>query len=89
MWSDWLTEEAMAKYGEYGYYSMDITLKNGKSLPAGSRVIAINTNNCDTNNFAIWGEREDPGHQFAWLEEQLLDIEAAGGLAIVVGHYTP
>lgn len=89
MWSDWLTEDAVAKYGEFGYYSMDITLKNGKSLPPGSRVIAYNTNSCDLYNYAIWGEREDPGHQFAWLEQQLLDIEAAGGLAILMGHYDP
>jgi len=69
MWSDWLTEEAVAKYGEYGYYSMEIQLRNGKSVPAGSRIIAYNTNVCDLNNFAILGEREDPGHQIAWLEQ--------------------
>ena len=62
-WSDWLGEEAKAKYGEYGYYSKDIsTLKNGKSLPQGSRLIAYNTNTCDALNFNAWGERHDPGH---------------------------
>ena len=89
MWTDWLTEEALAKYGEYGYYSTEISLKNGKTLPTGSRLIAINTNTCDLNNFEIWGDREDPAHQFAWLEQQLLEVEAAGGLAIMMAHYTP
>lgn len=46
-WSDWLGEEATSKYGEYGYYSMDLELKSGKELPAGSKVIAYNTNSCD------------------------------------------
>lgn len=69
-WREWLTDEVADKYGEYGYYSKDIsTLKNGKTLPAGSRLIAYNTNSCDALNFNVWGERHDPGHQFAWLEE--------------------
>ena len=61
-WSDWLDEEALSKFGEYGYYSMDLKFKNGKSLPSGSRLIAYNTNVCDSNNFYILGERSDPGH---------------------------
>lgn len=88
-WSDWLGEEATSKYGEYGYYSMDLKLKSGKELPAGSKVIAYNTNSCDQLNFFVWGERQDPGNQFAWLEQQLLEIEAQDGLAIMIGHYTP
>jgi len=36
---------------------MDLTLKNGKNVPAGSRVIAYNTNMCDPLNFFVWGER--------------------------------
>ena len=79
----------MAKFGEYGYYSMDMKLANGKSLPTGSRVIAYNTNSCDQNNWMIMGQRSDPGHQFAWLEQQLLNVEAQGGIAYLIGHYTP
>ena len=52
------------------------TLMNGKSLPANSRLIAYNTNACDKLNFNVWGERNDPGHQIAWLEQQLLEVEA-------------
>ena len=64
-------------------------LKNGKSLPANAKVIALNTNSCDQFNFFIWGERQDPGHQFAWLEEQLLEAEANDAAVIMLGHYTP
>ena len=42
-WRDWLTEEAIETYGKFGYYSMPITLRNGKQMPLGSRVIGINT----------------------------------------------
>lgn len=89
-WAEWLGEDIATQYGEYGFYSKEITqLKNGKSLPAGSRIIAYNTNVCDSLNWYLMGERQDPGHQFAWLEQTLLDVEAAGGLAIMLGHYTP
>jgi hypothetical protein len=33
----------MEQFGKFGYYSQPITLVNGKNLPAGSRVIALNT----------------------------------------------
>jgi len=89
MWQDWLTPEAYEKFGEYGYYSQPIQLLNGKSMPEGSRVIAYNTQACNSLNWYIWGQREDPGHQFAWLEQQLLDTEAEGGLAFLISHYTP
>lgn len=89
MWQDWLTPEAYEKFGEYGYYSQPIQLLNGKSMPEGSRVIAYNTQACNSLNWYIWGQREDPGHQFAWLEQELLDTEAQGGLAFLISHYTP
>lgn len=65
---------------------MEMKLRNGKDLPANSRIIALNTNVCDTNNMYILGEREDPGNQFAWLEQQLLEAEAKEGLVILTGH---
>lgn len=46
---------------------MPITLKNGKKMPEGSRLIGINTNVCDSLNWWILGERVDPGNHFAWL----------------------
>ena len=88
-WAEWLGEEALAKFGEYGYYSKSIELVNGKKLPAGTRLIAWNTTTTDSLNYNIWGERNDPGHQFAWLEQQLSEVEAVGGLALMIGHYTP
>ena len=56
-WKDWMTEEAYEKFGEYGYYSMPITLLNGKEMPAGSKVIAYNTQACNSLNWYVWGQR--------------------------------
>jgi len=42
-WEDWLDEDAMEEFGKYGFYAMDMKLLNGKSLPSGSRLIALNT----------------------------------------------
>jgi len=88
-WEQWLTAEAYELFGEYGYYSQPMELLNGKKLPEGSRVIAYNTQACNSFNYYIWGQREDPSHMFAWMEQQLLEVEAAGGLALMIAHYTP
>ena len=68
---------------------MPIELDNGKAMPAGSKVIAYNTQACNSLNWYVYGERQDPGGMFAWLENELLDIEAAGGIAVLIAHYTP
>lgn len=68
---------------------MPITLKNGKTMPNGSRLIAYNTNVCDSLNWWIVGERIDPANHFAWLSQQLAEVEADGGIAILIGHYDP
>ena len=62
---------------------------NGKAMPTGSRVIAYNTQACNSFNYYIWGQREDPSHMFAWMEEQLMQVEAEGGIALMIAHYTP
>lgn len=44
---------------------------------------------CNSLNWWVFGEREDPGNEIAWLEQTLLDIEADNGIALIMGHYTP
>jgi len=61
-WADWLGEEALEKFGEFGYYSMDFKLKNSKAVPSGSKIIALNSLACDGNNFDLMSERSDPGN---------------------------
>jgi len=88
-WADWLDEAAIAKFGEFGYYSMDLKLKNGKQVPSGSKIISLNTNAADGNNYRLVNERSDPGNQMEWFENELLEIEANGGLAYLVSHHQP
>jgi len=40
-------------------------------------------------NWWILGEREHPAKHIEWLTAQLEQIEADGGLAIMLGHLTP
>ena len=68
---------------------MDLKLKSGKSVPHGSKVIAINTNRCDQiNSFGLY-ERNDAGNQYAWLKNELSQVEADGGTAFIIAHIDP
>ena len=62
---------------------------NGKQLPYGSHVIALNTNTAAEWNFYTFGQLTDPGNQASWLESELSRIEELGGIAIIIGHYNP
>ena len=88
-WQDWMDEQAIAKFGEYGYYSMDLKLKNGKAVPQGTKIIAINTNACDQLNPFELTERDDTGHQYEWLKNELNEIESNGGIAFIISHIDP
>ena len=61
-WSDWLEPEALEKFGEYGFYSMPFKIKNGKTVPNGSRIIAYNTQFCDSHNWYLLENRIDEGN---------------------------
>ena len=74
-WTDWLTDDAMESFGMYGYYSMPLTIKSDKQIPAGSKIIALNTNLCDALNPFALTAREDPGHMFEWFQQELESIE--------------
>ena len=37
----------------------------------------------------MYAEREDPGGMFTWLQSQLLEVEATGGIATIIAHYPP
>lgn len=89
-WSDWLGEEAAETFKKYGYYSLDFNQFDGSAAaPAGSKIIALNTQAENPANFWIWGDREDPGEVINWLETELAAIEKAGGLAYIIGHVQP
>ena len=43
----------------------------------------------DSLNWYLVGIKNDPGDQIAWLENELAEIEAAGGYAYIIGHIYP
>lgn len=62
-----MTDEAYETFGTYGYYSMDIKARDS-NVPENTRLLALNTQVCDSLNWHIMAERSDPGNMFAWLE---------------------
>jgi len=70
----WMNDIEFATYRKYGYYSKNLTLKNGKKVP-NTKVIALNTMTCYNLNFDLLKSRYDPGDEIAWLEKELAEIE--------------
>uniref|UniRef100_A0A7S3IM91 Uncharacterized protein n=1 Tax=Strombidium inclinatum TaxID=197538 RepID=A0A7S3IM91_9SPIT len=44
---------------------------------------------CNDMNWWLVDDRSDPGHEIAWLEEELSQIEADGGFAYMIAHIPP
>lgn len=87
-WEDWIGADAATKFSEWGYYSTEFKLPGGKGAP-GSRVISLNTQASNTQNWYLPGFKNDPADHIAWLENELKEIEAAGGYAYIIGHIMP
>jgi hypothetical protein len=90
MWVEagWLNASDIPLFEKYGYYSKNLTLKDGR-VYKNTKIIAINTMTCYYFNFAVLKSRYDPGDQIAWLEKELSDLETANGRAIIIGHIPP
>ena len=68
---------------DWGYYAKPLYRHDGSKA---ATVISVNSNlgqDMDWNSLARF---EDPGNMFAWLEQQLSNIEAEGGAAIIISH---
>ena len=78
-----LNEEEAEVFGLYGYFS--------KPLPFNkkAKVISLNMNTCNDQNWWLPDNRQDPGHQIQWLEDELTQIEKDGGLAYIIAHIQP
>lgn len=55
-------------------------------MPNGSRVLVLNTQAMNADNFYLGGFKDDPADHLAWIEAQLAQIEAEGGIAYMIGH---
>ena len=66
-WTDknWLSEEEGKVFGKYGYFSKPFSF-NSKG-----KIISINMQACNDRNWWLFDNRQDPGNEIAWLEEEL------------------
>ncbi|XP_063595429.1 sphingomyelin phosphodiesterase-like [Penaeus indicus] len=81
MWAPWLPEEALPDVRKGGYFSY--------SPKPGLRVISANMNYCNTLNWWLLLENEDPAEHLQWLIEQLAAAEAEGEAVHLLGHIPP
>ncbi|PNJ89617.1 SMPDL3B isoform 3 [Pongo abelii] len=57
--------------------------------PSGvGRIVVLNTNLYYTSN-ALTADMADPGQQFQWLEDVLINASKAGDMVYIVGHVPP
>jgi sphingomyelin phosphodiesterase len=79
----WLSEEESDVFRDFGYYSKPL-----KFNPKG-RIISLNTNVCNDEDWFLLNERFDVGKHLEWLEKELSSLEEIGGFAYIIGHIHP
>jgi len=47
---------------------VDFKLADGSLVAPGAKIISLNTNVANTENWSLLGERNDPAHHLEWLE---------------------
>ncbi|XP_037721090.1 sphingomyelin phosphodiesterase [Drosophila subpulchrella] len=77
-WSRWLPEETKETILKGGYYTV---------VPRkGFRIIALNSNDCYTDNFWLYHSGTDKIPQLQWFHDTLLEAEKAGEYVHVLTH---
>ncbi|XP_070138052.1 sphingomyelin phosphodiesterase 1 [Drosophila bipectinata] len=77
-WSKWLPEETKETILKGGYYTV--------SPKKGFRIIALNSNDCYTDNFWLYHSGTDKIPQLQWFHDTLLAAEKAGEYVHVLTH---
>jgi len=76
-----LKEASYDTIARHGYYT--------ELLKPGFRIVAINSNFCNDENFWILTTRGDPGHQNEWLVRTLYQAEIRNEKVALIGHIPP
>jgi sphingomyelin phosphodiesterase len=79
MWKVWLDEEAVATFQNKSYYAMVNHEHNVK-------IIALDTQACDTQDFYLVRDPTDPMHELEWLRNELYDSEKKKQGVFIMGH---
>lgn len=88
-WKEWLDIDAQQweNFKNWGYYSLPFVGFDGQPLGnANTKIISLNNNICYRFNWVSMEVASDPGNMLGWLEQELTDIEASNGTAIIMSH---
>ncbi|XP_065838214.1 sphingomyelin phosphodiesterase-like [Oscarella lobularis] len=81
-WSkDWLPASTVDTIRYGGFYSTNVSKY--------FRIISLNMNYCNNENFWLYINTTDPAGQLEWLTKQLLEAEAAHQKVHIIGHIPP
>ncbi|KAL4435972.1 hypothetical protein ABPG74_022207 [Tetrahymena malaccensis] len=80
-WEQWIGKEAAEEYRQNGFYSSLIT-KYNQPL----RIIAINTQAGNGQNWYLIQNPTDPKGQLKWLKSQLQQAELQNEKVFIIGH---
>ncbi|XP_002119636.3 sphingomyelin phosphodiesterase [Ciona intestinalis] len=80
-WSPWLPQDAITTVRESGFYTTIVK--------PGLRLVSMNMNYCNTENFWMLLDPVDPNGELAWLVKTLEDAEDNGEVVHIIGHIPP
>ena len=80
-WSPWLTDEAINTVKTSGFYTI--------LVKPGLRLVSLNMNYCNNQNYWMLLNPEDPNGELHWLVDTLYQAENNGELVHIIGHIPP
>ena len=80
-WKPWLTADALSTVKQSGFYTM--------LVKPGFRIISLNMNYCNNQNFWMLKDPRDPNGELQWLIDTLLVAEKNSEFVHIIGHIPP
>lgn len=80
-WSPWLPDDALDTVSQSGYYTVLVKPK--------FRIISLNMNYCNQQNWWMLINPVDPNHELQWLVYVLTHAEENGERVHILGHIPP
>ena len=81
VWAPWLNEDALASVKKSGYYTA--------LIKPGLRIVSLNMNYCNNQNYWMLLKPRDPNGELQWLVNTLYQAELNGELVQIIGHIPP
>nr|CAB3266404.1 sphingomyelin phosphodiesterase 1 [Phallusia mammillata] len=80
-WAPWLPKDAIATVKQSGYYTTIVK--------PGFRIVSLNMNYCNNENFWMLLNPVDPNNELKWLVSVLTSAESKGESVHIIGHIPP